>query len=127
MSRLDALKLGTALARGVLWADSITTADTEAPFGPSSLSGTVAARTDVGTFTITFPTSDRPRELLFRMAQPDDPSLKARITGYDASTGVLTLVVYDTTVTFDDPAYVMTDAEADSEDVVVNLFCVFRL
>lgn len=95
------------------------TNNTDAPDGIIQASdGVTIARADVGDFTITFPTNARPAALLYGTADfiEDLADYSAKVTGYTASTGVLTLSTY-----LDDGS----PAVADTTDKTVSVFCIF--
>ena len=83
--------------------------------------GVTIDQTATGTYTITFPSNRKPQELLFCKADflEDMAGWDIKCTGYNASTGVLTLIAYDE----DNTSGVM--AAADSTDKTVQVFAVF--
>ncbi len=84
-----------------------------------SSDGVTIARADTGDFTITFPTNARPAALLVGLANyiEDDANLFCKVTGYTASTGVLTVTSYTNAAG--------TIAAADTTDKTLNVFCIF--
>ena len=81
--------------------------------------GVTIARADTGDFTITFPSGKRPAALLVGLANyiEDDANLFCKVTGYTASTGVLTVTSYTNAAG--------TIAAADTTDKTLNVFCIF--
>lgn len=98
------------------------TNNTSAPDGldPAN-SDLVVARADVGDYTITFPADKKPLAMNYGDASilGNEAELDAKVTGYNASTGVLSISVYDE----DDTSGI--SASADSTDKSVQVFCVF--
>ena len=81
--------------------------------------GVTIARADTGDFTVTFPAGKRPQALLFGAGTyiEDEANLFVKVTGYTASTGVLTVTSYTNAAG--------TIAAADTNDKTLALFCVF--
>jgi hypothetical protein len=81
--------------------------------------GVTIARADTGDFTVTFPSGNRPQALLFGAGTyiEDEANLFVKVTGYTASTGVLTVTSYTNAAG--------TIAAADTTDKTLALFCVF--
>jgi hypothetical protein len=95
------------------------TNDTDPPDGiVQDDDGVAIARADTGDYTITFPSNRKPQAMLYGNAVliEDLADYSAKVTGYTASTGVLTLSVY-----YDDGS----PAVADTTDKTVAVFCVF--
>jgi hypothetical protein len=81
--------------------------------------GSTIARADTGDFTITFPSNAKPAALLVGLASyvEDDADVFAKVTGYTASTGVLTVTSYTNSAG--------TIAAADTNNKTLNVFCIF--
>lgn len=96
------------------------TNDTSAPDGATPDDGeTTLGRTGVGDLTITFPAGKRPNRLIYGAASiiEDDVDMFAKVTGYTASTGVLTLTTYVNTAG--------TIAQADTNNKTVQVLAIF--
>lgn len=72
------------------------TNNTSAPDGGVYATDLTFARADTGDLTVTFAEGRRPQAVVFAAAEvvEDDADMFVKVTGYTASTGVLTLTTY---------------------------------
>jgi hypothetical protein len=81
--------------------------------------GVTIALADTGDFTLTFPSNNKPQALVAGFATyiEDEANLFCKVTGYTASTGVLTVTSYTNSAG--------TIAAANTTDKTLCVFCIF--
>lgn len=94
------------------------TNNTSAPDGGVYDENITLARADTGDLTVTFAAGFRPQAVAFACAQvlEDDADMFVKVTGYTASTGVLTLTTYTNSGG--------TISAADTNNKTIQLFLV---
>lgn len=124
MGMISTKPLRSARSEQAILCFTFETNDTSAPDGLSPAYGTdvmTLDQTATGTYTITFNARVKPAAVHYCTADflEDMPGWSLKCTGYNASTGVLTLLAYDE----DDTSGIQ--AAADSTDKTVQVFMVY--
>ena len=101
--------------------DTVTGATDPDGVSPAYGGDITVAHADTGDYTITFAADKKPYALRIGEASilGDQAGFHAKVTGYTASTGVLTVSVYDEDNTSG------IQAVANSNDVTVQVWCIF--